>query len=276
MKKGYREILQPKKRSNIRLRCGKVYYTCKRYLLWNSNKFKFAEKCKNEMLSYIVHQHQSLLLRQLKDVDMQYQYSKITNLQIAAKKLNGLMIYPGETFSYWKTIGKPSAKKGYVAGMVLDCGKFKYGMGGGLCQMSNLIYWMTLHTPLTVLERYRHSFDVFPDTNRTLPFGSGATCVYPYRDLIIKNETPIAYQLCIWVSEEYLEGQWRASQELDFKYKVIEKNHSIKAEYWGGYSRNNELYREKYDLDGCFIETEYITQNHALMMYAPFLEERRN
>lgn len=276
MKKGYREIIQPKKRSNIRLRCGKVYYTFKRYLLWNSNKFKFAEKCKNEMLSYIVHQHQSLLLRQLKEVDMKYQYNKITNLQIAAKKLNGLMIYPGETFSYWKTIGKPSEKKGYVEGMVLDCGNFKYGMGGGLCQISNLIYWMTLHTPLTVVERYRHSFDVFPDTNRTLPFGSGATCVYPYRDLMIKNETPIAFQLCIWVGEEYLEGQWRASQELDCKYKVIEKNHSIKAEYWGGYSRNNELYREKYDLADCFIETEYITENHALMMYAPFLEERRN
>ena len=45
--------------------------------------------------------------------------------------------------------------------------------GGGLCQLSNLIYWMTLHTPLTITERYRHSYDVFPDSNRTQPFGSG-------------------------------------------------------------------------------------------------------
>ena len=40
---------------------------------------------------------------------------------------------------------------------------------------------MTLHTPLQVTERYRHSYDVFPDADRKLPFGSGATCAYNYR-----------------------------------------------------------------------------------------------
>ncbi|MBN7772314.1 VanW family protein [Clostridium aminobutyricum] len=266
--------IQPKKRSKLRLTCGKLYFTYKRYWLWNSTKFTFATQYKEEFFPSIIHQHKSLLLRQLKEVDMQYQYNKIINLKIAAKKLNGLVILPGETFSYWKTIGKPSAKKGYVDGMVLNGGNFKSGMGGGLCQMSNLIYWMTLHTPLTIVERYRHSFDVFPDSNRTLPFGSGATCVYPYRDLMITNETPITFQLFISVGQEYLEGQWRASHELDYKYKIIEKNHNIKAEYWGGYSRNNELYREKYDLEKKLIGTEYITENHALMMYAPFLENK--
>ena len=70
--------------------------------------------------------------------------------------------------------------------MVLHYGSFQTGIGGGLCQLSNLIYWMTLHTPLTVTERYRHSFDVFPDSRRTQPFGSGATCSYNYLDLQIK------------------------------------------------------------------------------------------
>lgn len=266
--------LKSKSRSRFRLKCGKLYYTYKRYCLWISGGFKFAVKYKKERLPYIIYKHKSLLLRQLKDVDMQYQYNKIINLQIAAKQLDGLMLLPGETFSYWKTIGKPTANKGYVAGMVLDSGNFKYGIGGGLCQMSNLIYWMTLHTSLTVVERYRHSFDVFPDSNRKVPFGSGATCVYPYRDLMVKNETPIAFQLCVSVGEKYLEGEWRAIQELDYKYKVVEKNHIIKAEYWGGYSRNNELYREKYDLKDSLLGIEYITENHALMMYTPFLENR--
>ena len=57
--------------------------------------------------------------------------------------------------------------------MVLFCEKYKMSLGGGLCQLSNLIYWMTLHTPLTITERYRHSYDVFPDSNRTQSFGSG-------------------------------------------------------------------------------------------------------
>ena len=63
-----------------------------------------------------------------------------------------------------------------MEGMILRNGRVASGVGGGLCQMTNLLYWMTLHTPLTVTERWRHGYDVFPDSNRTQPFGSGATC----------------------------------------------------------------------------------------------------
>lgn len=106
---------------------------------------------------------------------MVWQENKVTNLKLAVKRLDGLILYPGETFSYWKRIGKPTARKGYKEGMVLFLGQIGGDIGGGLCQLSNLIFWMTLHTPLTVTERYRHSHDVFPDANRTQPFGSGAT-----------------------------------------------------------------------------------------------------
>ncbi|MCK9911052.1 VanW family protein, partial [Microbacteriaceae bacterium K1510] len=85
------------------------------------------------------------------------------------------------------------------------------GVGGGLCQLSNLIYWMTLHTPLTVTERYRHSYDVFPDAERTLPFGSGATCYYNYLDLQISNLTEQPFQLQIALTESHLAGEWRAN-----------------------------------------------------------------
>lgn len=52
-----------------------------------------------------------------------------------------------------------------------------------------------------------------------------------------------------------------------------EKEHFIKMEFWGGYSRNNVLYRQKFDSDGNLVEDEYLTENHAMMMYAPFLED---
>jgi vancomycin resistance protein VanW len=71
--------------------------------------------------------------------------------------------------SYWKA----DEKKGYVDGMVLFYGSFRKGIGGGLCQLSNLLYWITLHTPLKVTERHQHSYDVFPEANRTQPFGIG-------------------------------------------------------------------------------------------------------
>lgn len=55
-------------------------------------------------------------------------------------------------------------------------------------------------------DRYRHSYDVFPDSGRTQPFGSGATCVYPYRDLMIRNDTQTAFRLQVTVGGEFLEG----------------------------------------------------------------------
>lgn len=255
---------------------GKLYYTSLRYALWYSGKIRFARQKREEQLPYLHFSHHTPLLRQLKDVDMQYQFNKITNLKLAAARLDGIVLRPGETFSYWRLIGKPTAKKGYLEGIVLYCGSFRPGVGGGLCQLSNLIYWMTLHTPLTVTERYRHSFDVFPDSNRTQPFGSGATCVYPYRDLMIRNDTLSDYQLRIHVGEEYLEGEWRASEAPVHEYKIVEKNHIMQREYWGGFSRHNMLYQQIYDLTGTFVLENYVTENHAMMMYSPFLEEHHS
>ena len=140
--------------------------------------------------------------------------------------------------------------------------------------MSNLIYWMTLHTPLTVTERYRHSYDVFPDANRTQPFGSGATCVYPYRDLMVRNDTQDTWQLRVRVGPENLEGEWRCTSAPCMEYEIVEKQHCFVREYWGGFSRNNELWRRCRDLRTGQEWEEYVTENHALTMYAPFLEER--
>lgn len=264
--------LKPKKRSKVRLALGRIYYTSARYCMWQFSSLKFAYTFAEQPLSYAIFAHQSPLLRKLKDVDMQYQYNKIINLNLAVKQINNIIIKPKETFSYWKLIGKPTYKKGYQDGMVLFCGAFGPGVGGGLCQLSNLLYWMSLHTPLTITERYRHSFDVFPDSNRTVPFGSGATCVYPYRDLMITNNTSHTFQLKVWLDQEYLHGEWRCTHPIDTSYKVIEKNHRMEGEYWGGYSRHNEIFREIYNSKGEKIDEEYVTENHALMMYSPFLE----
>lgn len=73
--------------------------------------------------------------------------------------------------------------------------------------MTNLLYWMTLHTPLTVTERWRHGYDVFPDSNRTQPFGSGATCFYNYMDLMVRNDTPDTWRLVLQVTDTHLEGE---------------------------------------------------------------------
>jgi vancomycin resistance protein VanW len=204
---------------------------------------------------------------------MYLQYNKVTNLKIAVSKMNGIIMNPGETFSYWKLIGKPTKRKGYLKGMVLKNGSFKAGTGGGLCQLSNLIYWMTLHTPLTVTERHRHGYDVFPDAGRTQPFGSGATCFFNYIDLMIKNNTDQPFQLQLTVTEKKLTGAWHSDKPPDCRYEIYEKEHQMQSEIWGGYSRHNLIFRKKYDLRGVITEDSFVTENHAVMMYAPLLSE---
>lgn len=265
--------LRTKPRSKMRLKIGTLYYTLFRYVLWLKKRAYFSKDFNEKKLPFVHFYHETILLRQLKDVDMQYQYNKIVNLKLAAKKLDGLVVHPGQIFSFWKLIGKPSARKGYIKGMVLTDGIVSPGIGGGLCQMSNLIYWMTLHTPLTVIERHHHGYDVFPDNNRTQPFGSGATCYYPYGDLMIYNGTINDFQLSVRVTESHLEGEWLCTAPTAFQYEIEEREHEMRGEYWGGFSRHNKLCRMVTDMDGVFVREEVITENHAMMMYSPFLPD---
>ncbi|MBY9078486.1 VanW family protein [Paenibacillus sp. HN-1] len=269
-------VLRPKKRSRLRLFAGRHYFVYRRYLRWLLKDKSVAATFKKEQLPYLAASHQTPLLRKLRKVDMQLQYNKIRNLSLAIPRLNGLTVKPGETFSYWRKIGKPTRRKGYLDGMVLYYGGFRSGVGGGLCQLSNLIYWMTLHTPLTVTERHRHSYDVFPDEQRTQPFGSGATCSYNYLDLQIRNDTEHDYQLCLWLDDTHLYGEWRSSAPVLNRFEVYESSHSIRLEPWGAYVRRNSIRRRMLAMDGSEIRDEPVADNTALMMYAPLLKEASN
>jgi len=263
---------KPIARSPLRMSLGKAYFSLKRYMVWLFGGLKFAHKSDIE-LPFTCFAHETPLLRKLKDLDMYLQYNKITNMKIAVPKVTKVTLHHGETFSYWKLIGKPTRRKGYYKGMVLQNGTFTAGTGGGLCQLSNLIFWMTAHTPLTVTERHRHGYDVFPDSNRTQPFGSGATCFYNYGDLMIRNDTKQVFQLVIEITDTHLKGAWVSDKKSEYTYEVYEKEHLMQPEYWGGYTRHNLLYRKKYDLDGFVVSDEFVAENHAIMMYSPLLSE---
>lgn len=253
---------------------GRLYFTWCRYLRWYFSKsIRYATNIEASQLSNTVSNHCTPLYRCLRNVDTGLQENKVTNLKLATRKLNGLILKPGETFSIWRLVGKPTKAKGYAEGMVLTNGSFGPGIGGGLCQLSNLIYWMALHTPLKITERWRHTHDVFPDANRTQPFGSGATVVYNYIDLQIKNDTPHNFQLLLTVGDSDLVGEWRCDQPLPQKYEVYESEHSITHEWWGGYMRHNVIRRKVLDLENCHIGDDFITENHAIMMYEPLLQE---
>jgi vancomycin resistance protein VanW len=266
--------IRPTERSDIRIKLGKTFYIWKRYFEWLIDRNIYANERDRVLLSYSAFGHQTPLMRELEGVDITCQQNKIKNLKLAVEKVNGIIIKPGETFSFWKLIGNPTKRKGYVDGMVLHYGRYLKDTGGGLCQLSNLIYWMALHTPLSVTERHRHSFDVFPDSNRTQPFGSGATCSYNDRDLRIKNETDLSYQLHVRMTDTHLVGEWRCEEPQVHAYHIYEKDHSISRTYWGEYIRHNELWRKVYNRQHKLISEEFITENNAIMMYEPLPEQK--
>jgi len=269
----YKEnIDKPKLRRKYRRRFGRLYYILKRWFRWLEMKKKFATVQNEKFLPAIIFSHSTILYRPLKDVDMWLQENKVRNLRVAINSLNGLIVQPGEIFSFWKTVGMPTKGKGYIKGMTLVNGTIQTSIGGGLCQLGNLLYWMFLHSPLTVIERWRHGFDVFPDVNRTQPFGSGATLAYNYIDLQAKNETDFSFQLKLWLTDSHLCGELRSSKEIDESYEIYEKKHLIKQQLWGGYSRHNLIFRKIFTKDGILIEDSYITENHAIMMYNPLLK----
>ena len=268
-----RSVPKPKSRSYLRGLIGREYYVLKRNLKWLSQSKSFARPSPNTDLDHSIIKHRSFLLRPLKDVEMYLQHNKITNLRLAISAINGVTIRPSQTFSLWRLVGRPTAAKGYLEGLILSNGRIEKGVGGGLCQLGNLLYWMALHSPLTVTERYRHGFDVFPDINRKIPFACGATLAYNYIDLQLRNDTDKTFQINLWLDDEYLNGEIRSDQAPEFNYEVFETDHLIKMQPWGGYTRHNRIWRRRTGLLDGFTAEELITENHAIMMYNPLLTE---
>ncbi len=263
----------PGKAFSPRRIAGTAYHLARRYLYWYVSATRFATERLSRSLPHTACAHSSPLLRNLRNTDMWMQYNKITNLSIAVRKLNGLVVRPGRVFSFWRQIGKPTTAKGYLQGMVLSSGKVIPGVGGGLCQLSNLIYWMTLHTPLTVVERWRHGYDVFPDADREQPFGSGATCAYPAIDLQVGNDTGSAFQLLLELTETHLSGRWVSESAPVNRYLIVERDHCFRLESWGGYTRNNRLFRQVFDIGtGELAEETLVAENRSMMMYSPLIE----
>ena len=105
-----------------------------------------AREKSSEALPVKLYQHSSLIRRRLGNVDMQLQENKAVNLALAAPKVDHILIRPGEIFSFSTLVGNPPQKAGYQNGLVISSGKIGQGIGGGMCQFTNLIHWMVLHS----------------------------------------------------------------------------------------------------------------------------------
>ncbi|MBS1795717.1 MAG: VanW family protein [Acidobacteria bacterium] len=227
----------------------------------------FAAERQTESLPFTVKNHQSLLRRRLGSLDMRFQENKVVNLDIAHRTIDGLLIRPGETFSFWRRVGQTTADKGYLEGLQLSRGEIRTGIGGGLCQLANLLLWMAFHSPLRIAERHHHSFDPFPDDRRVLPFGSGASVFYNYIDLRFFNPTETTFQLRLRLTDEHLKGSLLSDAQLPNTYHVFEKNHRFLSQNGRNY-RQNEIWRELIDRrTGNRVAEELLVKNFAEVKY---------
>lgn len=232
-----------------------------------SKRVLFAADVSGVDLPFSVKKHQSLLRRKLGNSDPQLQENKIANLRIACPTIDSLLIKPGETFSFWNRVGEATLEKGYCEGMQLSRGEVVRGVGGGLCQLANLLYWMALHTSLEVVERHHHSFDPFPDENRVLPFGSGAGVFYNYIDLRFFNPTDLTFQVKLWLTDQHLKGSILSDSETPFSYHVFERNHRFLQKDGANY-RENEIWRDVIDRrTGNKVSEQLIVRNLSEVKY---------
>lgn len=115
--------------------------------------------------------------------------NRIFNISLAATRLNGTIIKPGEVFSFNKAVGDISVFNGYRQAYVISGGKTVLGDGGGVCQVSTTLFRAALNAGLPIVERNPHAYRVSYYETETGP-GIDAAIYTPSLDLKFKNDTP--------------------------------------------------------------------------------------
>lgn len=243
-----------------------------RRLRWRFGAERFALDQSPDRLACKVYRHQSKLRRYLSDdpQDRLWQDNKVHNHALALPHLDGVIIRPGQTFSFWRLVGAPTVARGYKEGMELSHGRAQGGIGGGLCQIANLIHWLALHTPLQVTQRANHSFDPFPDQGRVVPYGVGAALFYNYIDLWLYNPTDQNFQLRLWMTDTLLNGEIRCDQRLPHRFRIVERNAGF-TQSGDTWLRHNEIWRETVakQKGRAVLATEFLYANRVRAMYQP-------
>src|ERR687886_570872 len=163
----------------------------------------------------------------------QHSENKKHNLNLAIAKIQDVAIKPGEIFSFWHLVGKPDRARGYREGRSLVANQLKAEVGGGLCQLSGLLYLLTLKAGLTTLERHAHSHDIYTESTRFAPLGSDATVVYGYKDFRFQNNLLIPVCFRFSIQEEEITAALCSPQptpEYKLEFKVEEFNGGAKVD----------------------------------------------
>jgi vancomycin resistance protein YoaR len=144
------------------------------------------------------------------------------NLKLAASKLDGHVIEPGEEFSFNEVVGPRTENEGYKVAGVIDAGEMVDGLAGGTCQISSTLHGAAFFAGLDLVKALPHSR---PSTYITM--GMDATVVYPNVDLVLKNpyDFPVAIHFRVTEGKAVVQilGRERPFDQIEFERRVIEQ-----------------------------------------------------
>lgn len=147
------------------------------------------------------------------------------NVELAAKRIDGIILMPNEEFSYNSVVGKRTAENGFKEAPVFENGETVQGMGGGVCQVSSTLYSAVLYADLPVLERQNHSMTV-----SYVPKGQDATVAYGSIDFRFKNNTKGPIKISAKTGGKTVEMSiWGAKPEKEKKVEIINSVVETKA-----------------------------------------------
>ena len=198
-----------------------------------------------------------------------------TNLKLACKAINGVVLMPGEQFDYNKTLGKRTAEKGYKAAGAYVNGVTVNDIGGGICQVSSTLYYCTLFADLQIDARRAHSY-----VSSYMPMGMDAAVSWGGPEFRFTNNTKRPIKIEAWVADGYVhvkilgtdtkgysvKMEYEVLDQTDYKteYKVMTAEEAKAAGHYDGKVLQTpytgytvKSYKCKYDTKGNLISRTY-------------------
>ena len=176
--------------------------------------------------------------------------NKLANLRLGASKVHLALLPPRQLWSFWAHVGKPVEGNGYVVGRNLVGGQLTRQVGGGLCQLSSMLYHLGLCSGLVMVERHAHSIDIYQEHERFTPLGADATVVWGYKDLRMLNLHPQALLLECEIDGHLLIGRsWAstalAQYEVTFEREPVDATHVLVHTLVNGLPHTQTRYQQQ-------------------------------
>lgn len=145
--------------------------------------------------------------------------NKIHNIQLAISRIQPPLLAPGQEFSFWHYALAPTAENGYREGAMFINHQVKASLGGGLCQLSGLIYNLALLSGCKIMERYNHSIDAYGE-DRYIPLGRDATVAYGKKDLRFSNPHAFPIKFELHVDAQHAWGKVCGAHPLEARISI--------------------------------------------------------